>query len=153
MQREDGHRRVDAWVAQRQVVRRGANGREAVGPALRGHHVTGFDGDDVAVVGLVGTGARANVHDAARVAERFIDPLGDPWVLAARRRMALANHLVAIAHAGLRGGRVAWSLTARDQARRRCSRVHAARGRTSLPGEVDADAEPAPWPGGAASSC
>ena len=33
------------------------------------------------------------------VAERIVDPLGDPWILAAGGRITLANRLVAIAHA------------------------------------------------------
>ena len=97
MEREHRHRRVDAVVAQRQIVRARADRRRALRRALGGHDVARLDRDDVAVARLVGARARADVHDAARVAERRLEPPGDPRVLAPRGRVALPDRLVAVA--------------------------------------------------------
>jgi hypothetical protein len=98
VQREDRHRGVDAVVAQRQVIRRCANRRRPVGRPLRRHHVARLDRYHVPVRGLIGAGARADVRDAARVAERRVNPPGDPRVLATGPGIAPADGLVAIAH-------------------------------------------------------
>ena len=69
------------------------HGRGA-GRALGAHHRGRLHRDDLAVGGLVAPRSRADVHDAARVAQRRVDRRRDARVLVPRARVPAADVLV-----------------------------------------------------------
>ncbi len=95
VQGDDRHRGIDAGVAQRQVPGASADRGDTMRRALRGHHIAGLDRDHVAVVGLIGAGAGADVDDHARVAERGVDERGEAWILATGAGVAHADLVIA----------------------------------------------------------
>ena len=98
---EDGHRGIDAVVAQRQPVRARPDGRRELRGALRRHHIAGLDGDHVAVARLVGAGARADVDHRAGVTQRRLDARAQLRILLAGAGVAAADGVVAgAAHQG-----------------------------------------------------
>jgi len=72
--------------------------RSATATATKASRLMRLDRDDVAAGGLVRAGPRPDVDDGARVAERGEDPLGDPRILAAEARVAVADRVVARFH-------------------------------------------------------
>ncbi len=79
VERQDGHGHVEGAGGKGKGL--GARLYDR-GPAraLADHGEGGLDRDDVAALGLVGTGARAHVDHASRIAERVCDRFGEAHV-------------------------------------------------------------------------
>ena len=98
---DERHRGVEAVVLEGEVFGPGLDGRGGAGGPLLDHHLGGLDGSHLALGGLVGTGAGADVEDAAGVAEGHFDAGGDPWVRAPHLAVADADPVVGgIGHGG-----------------------------------------------------
>ena len=101
---EDGERGVDGLVGNRQRLGDAPGGGCRAVAALGEHHRARLDGDDPAPDGLVGAGARPDVHDGLRVAERPVDLGDDARVTAAVAGVPLADSLVEAARRYPLGG-------------------------------------------------
>ena len=89
--RDRGHRRVEAVVVEREPLGRRVDRGGQVPRALCAHRGRGLDRGDVAVRGLVRAGARADVDDAPRVAERGVHVRGDARIGAPQQGVALPS--------------------------------------------------------------
>ena len=91
---EHGHGGVERAVTEGQRLGLRGDARRRAGRPLRPHDGRGLDGDHVAVRRLVGPGARADVHDGARLAERRPDARRDARLGAPRTSVIDADLVV-----------------------------------------------------------
>ena len=94
VQGEDRHGRVEGAVREGEVFRRASDAVRA--GMLAQHDGAGIDGHNGAVAGLVAPRSGTDVDDAARVAQRGVDPGGDPRIWPAVSAIADADGVVAI---------------------------------------------------------
>ena len=88
------HGGVEGLVVERQGLGRSRQARRCVRRALRAHQRRRFHGEDVAVRGLVGPGARPDVQHRPGVAERGPDLRGDAWLGPPRHRVGGSDGVV-----------------------------------------------------------
>jgi hypothetical protein len=91
---DQGHGRVEAVVGEGQVLRHCVHGRGQVRGPLGAHRGRRLDRGDLPVGRLVGPGARADVDNRPRVAQRRVHVGGEPRVGPALHGVAGAARLV-----------------------------------------------------------
>ncbi len=96
--REDGERRVEGPIAERELLGDSQRSRRSVRRSLCEHHRRRIDGCDDGTGRLVRAGAAADVHDPSGITERDADLRLDAGIGPPRRGVGGADHVVARAH-------------------------------------------------------
>lgn len=108
-----GHCRIHRPVSKGNAACRRPDRGGKSGRALRCHYVARLDGDHVPVVGLVSTGAGADVDNGSSIAQRRMDPSPDTRILAPGARIAVPDRVVT-GHGHARRSRVCERVAVED---------------------------------------